>query len=127
MSGCCVPSRPDESESSATDGTPPGSHTDVGAPAGIELVDIPGGTFAMGTDDPQGYPDDGEGPVHEVTLSAYRLGVHTVTNDDFAAFVDATGYRTTAEQFGTRSCSAGCCRTTSHRRAQSPPHPGGAR
>ena len=100
MSSCCVPSRPDESESSATDGTPPASHPDVGAPAGIELVDIPGGTFAMGTDDPQGYPDDGEGPVHEVTLSAYRLGVHTVTNDDFAAFLDATGYRTTAEQLG---------------------------
>ena len=61
----------------------------------------------MGTDDPRGYPDDGEGPVHEVTLSAYRLGVHTVTNDDFAAFVDATGYRTTAEQLGKSFVFAG--------------------
>lgn len=53
----------------------------------------------MGTDDPRGYPDDGEGPVHDVELTAYAIGRHAVTNDEFAAFVDATGHRTTAEQF----------------------------
>jgi formylglycine-generating enzyme required for sulfatase activity len=55
----------------------------------------------MGTDDPAGYPDDGEGPAHAVTLPAFHMAVHTVTNDLFAAFIDDTGHRTTAEQMGT--------------------------
>ena len=55
----------------------------------------------MGTDDPRGYADDGEGPVHEVEVPGFLLEVHPVTNDRFGAFVGATGYRTTAEQFGT--------------------------
>jgi formylglycine-generating enzyme required for sulfatase activity len=54
----------------------------------------------MGTDDPEGYAADGEGPVHEVTLRPYRIDVHAVTNDDYAAFVDATGHVTAAETFG---------------------------
>ena len=54
----------------------------------------------MGTDDPGGYPADGEGPIHAVELDAYRIGAHAVTNDDFARFVEATGHRTTAEQHG---------------------------
>jgi formylglycine-generating enzyme len=54
----------------------------------------------MGTDDPRGYAVDGEGPAHRVVLSAYRIGTHTVTNAEFAAFVTATGYRTTAEELG---------------------------
>jgi sulfatase modifying factor 1 len=60
----------------------------------------------MGTDDARGYPADGEGPVHAVDLDAYRIGVYTVTNDDFAAFVDATGHRT-AERYGTSFVFAG--------------------
>ena len=55
----------------------------------------------MGTDDPRGYPADGEGPAHEVAVPGFVLEVHTVTNDRFAAFVDATGHRTTAELLGT--------------------------
>ncbi len=54
----------------------------------------------MGTDDPRGYPADGEGPVHPVEVSGYRLAAYAVTNDEFATFVDATGYRTTAEDLG---------------------------
>ena len=55
----------------------------------------------MGTNDPRGYPRDGEGPVHEVDLPGFRLEVHTVTNDRFDAFVQATGHRTTPEELGT--------------------------
>jgi len=68
---------------------------------------IPGGTFTMGTDDPRGYPADGEGPTHEVDLPAFAIGVHTVTNGEFGRFVDAVGYVSTAEQFGTSFVFAG--------------------
>jgi len=54
----------------------------------------------MGTDDERGYPADGEGPIHEVELGTYEIGATTVTNDEFAAFIDATGYVTTAEHYG---------------------------
>jgi formylglycine-generating enzyme required for sulfatase activity len=55
----------------------------------------------MGTDDPRGYAADGEGPPHPVELNAYAMGIHTVTNRDFAVFVDNAAYRTTAEELGT--------------------------
>jgi formylglycine-generating enzyme len=54
----------------------------------------------MGTDDPRGYPGDGEGPRHRVELSAFAIAAHAVTNEQFAAFVGATGYRTSAERHG---------------------------
>ncbi|MDZ7674925.1 MAG: formylglycine-generating enzyme family protein [Acidimicrobiales bacterium] len=61
---------------------------------------IPGGGFTMGTDDPRGYDHDGEGPPHLVDLASFAIAPWAVTNDDFAAFVAATGHRTTAEQLG---------------------------
>ena len=53
----------------------------------------------MGVDDPQ-YPADGEGPARRVELSEYRIDVRTVTNEDFAAFVEDSGFVTDAERFG---------------------------
>ena len=70
-------------------------------------VAIPGGSFSMGTDDPRGYPDDGEGPVHTVEIERFILGQHTITNEQFARFVAATGHRTTAEVFGNSFVFAG--------------------
>lgn len=64
------------------------------------MASVPAGAFAMGTGDPRGYADDGEGPVHEVELPEFLIGVHAVTNEEFAAFVEATGHRTTAEEYG---------------------------
>lgn len=64
------------------------------------MVRIPGGTFRMGNPRDDGYPADGEGPVHAVTLDTFWIDATTVTNARFAAFVDATGYRTEAERFG---------------------------
>jgi formylglycine-generating enzyme required for sulfatase activity len=46
------------------------------------------------------YPADGEGPIHVVELSPYRIGATCVTNDDFAAFVEDTGHVTEAERYG---------------------------
>jgi len=64
-----------------------------------DLADIPGGPALVGTDAPQ-IPIDSEGPLRRVKLKPFRIGVTTVTNADFRAFIDATGYRTEAERFG---------------------------
>ncbi|BBZ62320.1 formylglycine-generating enzyme family protein [Mycolicibacterium monacense] len=59
-----------------------------------ELVELPGGTFRMGST--QFYPE--EVPVHTVTVADFAIERHPVTNAQFAEFVDATGYVTIAEQ-----------------------------
>ena len=64
------------------------------------LVEVPAGTFTMGTDASTRWPGDGEGPARRVELSAYRISPTTVTNAEFAGFVEATGHRTDAERFG---------------------------
>ena len=64
------------------------------------MARLPGGTFLMGTEDAEGFRSDGEGPVREVRLAPFRIDVHAVTNERFAAFVDATGHTTEAERFG---------------------------
>ncbi len=54
----------------------------------------------MGADDDQGFPADGEGPVREVELAPFFIDATPVTNRQFAAFVESTGYVTESEQFG---------------------------
>lgn len=54
----------------------------------------------MGTDGDYGFPLDGEGPAHAVKLAAFYLDVTCVTNEQFNAFVNATGYKTESERFG---------------------------
>jgi formylglycine-generating enzyme required for sulfatase activity len=61
---------------------------------------VPGGTFAMGDAFGEGYPDDGERPVHTVRLRPFLIDVSTVTKAQFAAFVADTGYVTDAERAG---------------------------
>lgn len=53
----------------------------------------------MGSDEDR-YPEDGEGPQRPVHVSGFRMSAHTVSNADFARFVAATGYGTTAEREG---------------------------
>lgn len=65
----------------------------------IEQAMIPAGSFLMGDSSGDRNDGDGEVPLHEVALSAFSLDATPVTNDDFAAFTAATGYRTEAEQF----------------------------
>lgn len=62
----------------------------------IGMVYIPGGTFMMGGDNEQASKD--EYPKHSVTISPFWMDETEVTNAQFKAFVDATGYVTTAEQ-----------------------------
>ncbi|QHT62823.1 formylglycine-generating enzyme family protein [Paenibacillus lycopersici] len=64
------------------------------------MVYLAGGEFLMGTDDEEGFPKDGEGPVRPVVLSPFYMDACAVTNAEFAAFAEATGYVTEAERFG---------------------------
>lgn len=67
---------------------------------GIEQCHIAAASFSMGDHRGDGYGADGETPIHEVHLSAYQIDATPVTNEQFAQFVDATGYVTEAEHFG---------------------------
>ena len=58
------------------------------------MVRIPGGTFLMGSD--QHYPE--EKPAHKVSVGAFWMDAHTVTNREFERFVAATGHVTLAEK-----------------------------
>ncbi|MGD9148296.1 MAG: formylglycine-generating enzyme family protein, partial [Anaerolineae bacterium] len=60
------------------------------------MVEIPAGPFVMGQDD----GDREDRPAHEVDLPAYEIDKFEVTNVDFAAFVDATGYQSDGEKIG---------------------------
>ncbi len=57
------------------------------------MIVIDGGTFTMGSD--RHYPE--ERPAHDVTVSAFEIAEAPVTVAQFALFVDATGYVTSAE------------------------------
>lgn len=64
------------------------------------MVLIPGGSFLMGTNDREGFAADGEGPIHQVSISEFYMDEHAVANDEFNRFIQATGYVTEAECFG---------------------------
>ena len=101
MSACCSPSN-----GSATSRPGHGGVTDGGTGDGggvgvyVELVELTGGEFWMGASDGDGDPFDGEGPLHTVQLRPFSIAPTSVTNTEFAAFCDATGYVTLAESDG---------------------------
>jgi len=91
---CCSPS---------ADRQPAGDLPIAGSsrgPTARGLVAVPGGELLMGSDSPEAYPQDGESPVRAVQIEPFAIGATTVTNAEFAAFVDATGHVTEAEHFG---------------------------
>ncbi|WP_146066528.1 SUMF1/EgtB/PvdO family nonheme iron enzyme, partial [Candidatus Venteria ishoeyi] len=59
---------------------------------------LPAGTFRMG--DMQGIGYGHERPVHPVEVDAFGIAIYPVTVGEFAAFVQATNYQTTAEREG---------------------------
>ena len=64
-----------------------------------DFIDIASGAFIMGTNEDYRYPGDGEGPAREIILDGFRIAKHSVSNQQFAVFVDDTGYQTEAERF----------------------------
>lgn len=61
---------------------------------------IPAGEFQMGSDGPDVFVKDGEGPVRTVFVSSFWIDPVAVSNARMAEFVEATGYVTDAERFG---------------------------
>ena len=65
----------------------------------FETVNLPSARFKMGTSDTL-LPQDGEKPVRRVRVAGFEVMTTTVTNSQFKAFVQDTGYQTDAERFG---------------------------
>jgi formylglycine-generating enzyme required for sulfatase activity/tRNA A-37 threonylcarbamoyl transferase component Bud32 len=82
-------------------GLAPGTriHDDLG-PLGPapELVVVAGGAFQMGDLSGNGARD--ELPLHKVAIAPFAIGLREVTRGEFAAFVEATGYKTVAQRGG---------------------------
>src|SRR4051794_24395933 len=66
----------------------------------MEFIAVRPGSFWMGQG--EGEPDpDGAAPLYQVTLTRpYKIATTTVTRDQFAQFVKATDYYTSAEKKG---------------------------
>ena len=91
---CCAPARPGAPAAISQDAPSlPGSVPDT-------MLRLEGGGFLMGTEDADGFADDGEGPIRPVRLSPFWIDAVALSNRRFAAFVDATGHATDAEQEG---------------------------
>lgn len=95
---CCSPNR------AHTDGKPPAfsdgkfQRISTGITEGMKL--IPGGEFLMGNESDYGFAADGEGPVHTVEVAPFYMDATCVTNEQFNDFINATHYKTEAENFG---------------------------
>jgi formylglycine-generating enzyme required for sulfatase activity len=84
------------------DGTAPTAEppTAVPMPALVDdMVLIPAGPFTMGNDG----GDAEDAPAQTIDLPAFEMDKFEVSNDDFALFVDSTGYVTDAENSGSHS------------------------
>jgi ergothioneine biosynthesis protein EgtB len=57
-------------------------------------VDVPGGQWRLGSTAADGFVFDNEKWAHATDLAPFRIAKAPVTNAEFAAFVDAGGYRT---------------------------------
>jgi len=100
---CCGP-HADRSEGDSRSSHPallaPAAQKSRSAANARQMVLLDGGAFLMGTDDRDGFPADGEGPVRNIELSPFYIDREGVTNERFKRFVDKTGYRTESERFG---------------------------
>lgn len=110
---CCAPGRAPSGAEAPPARVPEPRSTAAGA-APADSADVPGdsadaptdgmvrlgGSFLMGTEDPDGFPQDREGPIREIDLPPFWIDPVAVTNARFAEFADATGHRTDAENAG---------------------------
>ena len=64
------------------------------------MVRLDAAAFLMGSEDPDGFSADGEGPIREVELAPFWIDPLAVSNRRFGEFVEATGHVTDAERYG---------------------------
>ena len=86
------PARPAASASPVAQSAPPilnAAPAPTAPPLG--MVWIPGGEFSMGSEDEK--MDEDARPVHRVYVDGFWMDETEVTNEQFAAFVKATGLR----------------------------------
>lgn len=100
--GCCAPEPAEPIESRRKLGNYPQlrSNEDLSVEGLLSLIELPGGEFLRGTPAHDAIADDCERPEHQVRVAPFAIARHAVSNALFARFVEATGYRTTAEEFG---------------------------
>lgn len=91
---CAVNVQQGATDSSGTNQVAATSRLDV--KTGIALVQIPGGTFQMGSQDGR----DFGAPPKRFTVPSFWLGTTEVTIGQFRKYVEATRYRTDAETKG---------------------------
>jgi iron(II)-dependent oxidoreductase len=92
-----IPPTPTPTEQPAGTASEETGPTPTPKPAVLDMmIEIPAGPFIMGSDN--GDPEDA--PAHEVDLPAFEIDKFEVINVDFATFVEATGYKTFAEEKG---------------------------
>ena len=96
---CCVPARTrllqlDSSRQSSA------ARRRVTAGSTADMVLLNGGPFLMGSESPEAFAVDGEGPVCEIVLDPFYISKFPVTHQQFQAFVARTGYVTEAQRWG---------------------------
>lgn len=127
---CCGPARSSAEgvDDAPAAGAPAQLLESIAAPAdevrsrAERTVLIEAGAFRMGTEDRDRNPLDGEAPIRTVDVPAFRIDACTVTNAEFAAFVQDSGYVTEAEEaFGWSFVFAGLLTSEQRRSAAKPP------
>ncbi len=96
--GCCSPAVSTLNVAISRLETPVFSQSE--SPTLKGMVKVPAGPFSMGTNSAIAYPADSEGPKRTVEVAEFWIDAATVSNGDFAEFVEATGYQTEAEITG---------------------------
>lgn len=91
---CCVPQAPRPEPAEARSAPAGGGRTDMA------MASLEGGGFLMGSDSPESFPSDGEGPQRLARLPPFRIDRLATRVRDFAAFVMATNYVTDTERSG---------------------------
>ena len=81
-------------------GTPGPLPEPAASPPAHDELALEGGEFAMGDAFHEGYPADGEHPVHTVRVAPFGIDATAVTVAMFRAFAEESGYVTAAEREG---------------------------
>lgn len=100
ISSCCAGSRMDVTTKKPLDLSKQTIHTSNHIIFREKMIQLPGGEFLMGTNEKDGFPADGEGPIRQVKIDPFLIDQTAVTNAEFKHFIEDTGYVTDAEQYG---------------------------